>query len=604
MKYFFLAAIFLLTFFSCKKNTEDQPIPPITPPTLIDFTQTPSPSLITTNITAYVIKGQVNEMLANPYLNYLPNPINGHALEVKNLQTDKYATTIYGYARINAFDYAYKKTFTAISNYKNYVTISAPEPAIVGYTNYNYGAGTFALPSNGSITVPPNSYNGDVGAATVFVYANYLSPEAKDFAVNSPCYPMADLAGGNRSYLNSYGIYQVLLLATNNLGNSIDFAPNSNVVLKMGIPQSQLATAPDSIPAFYLNTNNIWKQDGFGVKVNAVYEKKIGKKGYWNFAMPSNGVYVKIHLRSNDNSPVLNTRITVKNNSKEFADARTNAEGDALVFLPTKTDFLVDVTNDHFFQSNPNPKLLNLSLGNFNYTTETTITLPDKIGLVSLEGNVFNCDGTPLLEGKAIISGRYSDGFKDAYTYSIKNGNFKSATWTNGTIANIKLYNNIGSQIIDYQYVLSSYLNSNAYSTYYNSNFYTCANSSKLFCNYFVDSSLAKISGDINISNPTLTVSRINQSQNYLFNVEENGKGVSFGFVIYNYPAGPVINYGSDDRVKVNGNLYKLVPNPEISLTRKDVTINGFWEGMFNIYYLDSLNVKRNVRGNFRVKNI
>ena len=65
-----------------------------------------------------------------------------------------------------------------------------------------------------------------------------------------------------------------------------------------------------------------------------------------------------------------------------------------------------------------------------------------------------------------------------------------------------------------------------------------------------------------------------------------------------------MINYGSDDRVKVNGNLYKLVSNPEISLTRKDVTINGFWEGMFNIYYLDSLNVKRNVRGNFRVKNI
>ena len=600
MRYFFLAVVLSLTLFSCKKNLDDDPIPP---PDLIDFTPTPPARPITANITAYVIKGEVREMLANAYLNYIPNPQNLHAYEVKNLQTDELATTIYGHARINAFDYYYKKTFTAISTNKNYVTISAPAPIIVGYTNYNYGEGTFPLPNNGSIKIPPNSYNGDVGAGSIFVYANYLSPTAKDFAVNSPCYPMADLAGGKRSYLNTYGIYQILLLASMDLDNKIDFASNSNVILKMGIPQAQLATAPDTIPAFYLNSNNIWKQDGVGIKVNGAYEKKIAKKGYWNFAVPSNGVYVKIHLRSYDNLPVSNTRITVKNSTNEFADARTNAEGDALVFLPTKTDFLVDVVNDHFHQSIPNTKLLNLSLGSFNSAAEKTITLPDRVGLVSLVANVFNCDGTPLMDGKAIISGRYSDGFKDAYTYSIKNGIFKSANWTYGTLANIKLYNNIGTQLNDYSYLLSSYINSQANATYYNSNFYTCSYSTKLFCNYFVDTTLSKLSGDINIANPTLTVSRFNQSQTYFFNAEENGKGVSFSFVIY-ASGYAVINYGQDDRVKVNGNLYRVVPNPEIFFTRKDVTINGFWEGMFNIYYLDAQNVKHNVRGNFRIKNI
>ncbi|HYK43665.1 MAG TPA: hypothetical protein VEV83_00755 [Parafilimonas sp.] len=134
----------------------------------------------------------------------------------------------------------------------------------------------------------------------------------------------------------------------------------------------------------------------------------------------------------------------------------------------------------------------------------------------------------------------------------------------------------------------------------YDARFYTCTNSSQLYCNYRIDDNSYSIEGNTTAVSPEL-YTNVTSTTDTRFNLSDNNMGVRFNvwFAFDNYA-----NIYPGD-ITVNGVEVEMDISPgqsEIYLYRNDVTVGGIREGWFNIYYKDTNGQKHDITGNFRVK--
>jgi hypothetical protein len=308
--------VFIVLLGSCSKPTDQQPDqnpPPLPPP---DHTPAPPKAVVSGRLMVYTI---ANDQASNPYYVQLNGTQINYNNTYKAFRTpgtvvmDKYATVIMVQSSATA-DYrgfTPYKTFTASGAMRNYVNAKLSSLTNdAGYVVFDYGSGTISLPGNGQLVLPPYSFGTVSGPVSFHVYADFLSPSITDYAVTLPCYPMADVAG-KRWFLNSYGVYLLSPMVTNYDHYGIDFNPNVNVVLRLPVPANE-PSPPDSIGVWNLNSNNLWESNGFAKRNGNYYEKKITKKGYWNFAIPVNGVYTTFRLITSNGFGVPNIRYVIK----------------------------------------------------------------------------------------------------------------------------------------------------------------------------------------------------------------------------------------------------------------------------------------------------
>jgi hypothetical protein len=411
---------------------------------------------------------------------------------------------------------------------------------------------------------------------------------------------MAD-ENGKRWFLNSYGMYLLSPKSTDNSGFNIDFNPNVNVVLRMPIPTDQLNVL-DSIPVWNINGKNMWQRNGFAVRSGNYYEKKITKKGYWNFAIPVNGVYTTFHLKSNTGLGIPNVRYLIKNGGAEVAEGRTDANGDGIVFIPTNQDLTIDLINDHPLGGG-GLKIQGLSFGNFNKASEVTITLPERRDVITLQGSVFDCDGKAVASG---FAGLRSYLAIDEYFFPISNGKFSAAQWIGGSgfiPETLTIYSNSGTSIYSQGIAISSPSAGNNYIYNYDARYYTCQNSTQLYCNYRIDNNSYSMEGNTNVASPELYSKLMSTTtKDSHFNFSNNGKGVRFD-VWFTADYGYASIYPSN--ITVDETPVQMDTSPgqsEIKLYRNDVTVGGIREGWFNIYYKETNGAKHNITGTFRIK--
>ncbi|MFP5043033.1 hypothetical protein [Parasediminibacterium sp. JCM 36343] len=617
MKYNLSVVLFTLAIllFSCKKvvsgdSNTPQP-PPVIPP--INYTPSPTASLFYSNIMAFASGTQYADPLQihTNFFNYNdPNTpytlFNSYynSYTANSISLDKYASTLAAFSGSTFSGYysgnIFVKTFMAISNSKNYVDFKLVPPVQAGSFNYDFGSGIMVLQNNGQLTLPPYSFGTHPGSVTFAVYSQYFNPSVKDYIVSIPCYPMADV-NGKRVFLDSYGIYQLVPAASDNSNFDIDFNSNVNVSLKLPIPSSLISTAPDSIPCWFLNvpiwnqayfTPN-WIQRGYATKTGNFYQKQITQRGYWNFAVPTNGVYITVHLKSSQGASIPNARLTFKSGVNEIADIRTDAEGNALIFVPTNTPLTVDAIND-FYNSPSSSSLLNQNFGTFNSSQEITYTLPYQSGMATSIGNVFNCDGTPLKNGSAVINYSYS---RDSYKVPISNGYFQTANWTYPNskffASTIDIIDSNGNTVIsNYKMLAVKNLPPNQ-----TANYYTCTDAPFGYAKYQIDSTNFSIIGNVNASSPRLTL-----LASYIVDtivIDNNGKGVKF-LMEDNPPYYDILG----KTIQIDNATYSinLNGNKVAYYYRDDKNAGGFKEGYFSIDYFDSNNFSHTVSGIFRLK--
>ena len=588
---FYLALLLLLA--GCKKSgsTGSDSQPP--------YTVTPAPVQVNTSISAYAPFYQYRIKQLGIYAGtqlpysgvYIYNPAS-YGYDLTNVRTDKLASTLK--AKGESFDAL--KTFTVSNALANYVDVATPSVSIAG--GYNpINPALFSLPANGKLTVPAYSFYGATDMVQVDLYCSYLVPSAANYAVTIPCYPMAD-ENNKRWFLDSYGAYN-LQPFKGGLG-VLDFKPGITALLQMEIPADKLATAPDSIAAYHISPyTNLWEKQATAFKKGNYYEATINHTGYWNLAKPVPGVYVVIHLVSAADKALPNTRMTIKSGANEIADARTDANGNAQVFVPVAQKLTLDITNDHY-DDHGREYINGLAVGSFNTSAEQTVKIPERQDLISFDAAIFNCDGTPMNSGTAVLSLAYS---KDKYIFPVANGRLKASNWISygynpGTLI---IKDNAGNNASSNFIVLSgTRTNVNTLALY------GCSDAQKLYCNYYIDGTPFSIATDAQAATPILTETDYPNLADVI-RADNNKTGIMFQCGArtiqgnYYLNGGPYLPTG----LRINGAdcIFDNTVTPlELQITRRDNAIGGFIEGWFSFGYRDGANKLHTAQGDFRVK--
>lgn|GEM_PF-1305262 len=133
------------------------------------------------------------------------------------------------------------------------------------------------FPANGVVTAGGSPYTGQVNLSV-----HYQDPSAADFPERVAGGDMlARRTDASTSVLYSYGILRVKLTDSN--GEDLQVAPGKTATLRIGIPKSQLATAPATIPLWYFDeAAGVWKEEGEATKQGDQYVGTVKHFTDWN----------------------------------------------------------------------------------------------------------------------------------------------------------------------------------------------------------------------------------------------------------------------------------------------------------------------------------
>src|SRR5688572_4306084 len=162
-----------------------------------------------------------------------------------------------------------------------------------------------SLPANG-IVKSGSAYNGNVN-----IYATYIDPVAAEIGQRMPGSFMANDKNNNRVTLSSYGMLAVELESP--AGEKLQIANSSTAMLTIPVPASIQASAPSTIPLWYLDEQTgIWKEEGTAVKNGNAYTGAVKHFSYWNADVSVPTVSFTATLQTSGGKPLAYTYVRIK----------------------------------------------------------------------------------------------------------------------------------------------------------------------------------------------------------------------------------------------------------------------------------------------------
>jgi len=414
--YLFLVIILTLSLFNCRKEPgyigapDPDPVPIIV---------TPEP--ITANLQGNIV--DENNL-----------PAEGVSITVGNKTASTDAKGFFKIAaalldRKNSLVQATKtgyfkglRHFAATSG-TNYVKIKLIPRTLAGSIDAATG-GTATL-SNGSIVRLPA--NGIKDAATgnsysglVKVFAQYIDPTAADLAITIPGSLSAIDKDGKQVVLTSFGMMAVELESA--AGEKLQIKTGNKATLTMPIPAAALASAPASIPLWFVDeTNGLWREEGSATKQGNQYIGEVSHFSFWNCDFSSSGITLTMRLININQTPLVNTAVKLTrpgiswlNNITGYTDSLGQVSG----LVPTNEALVMEVLDPcgtTLYTQNINPMTQDTDLGNITVTNTGS-------GIITLEGRLINCNNIPVTNGYAMIS------FDNNTRYAAVDGNGRYQT--------------------------------------------------------------------------------------------------------------------------------------------------------------------------------
>jgi hypothetical protein len=133
------------------------------------------------------------------------------------------------------------------------------------------------IPANGLVTESGDVYEGEVGMSV-----RYQDPSAASFgAVVAGGDMMARRTDESSTILYSYGILRVQLKGAN--GEKLQLAAGKPSTLTVAIPESEMATAPQTIPLWYFDEEaGVWQEEGAATRQGDKYVGTVKHFTDWN----------------------------------------------------------------------------------------------------------------------------------------------------------------------------------------------------------------------------------------------------------------------------------------------------------------------------------
>jgi hypothetical protein len=585
--FYFITMIFLLLH-GCnkssneKKNSNENEVD--------DYTSVPVSSPVNTVISGNI---DLNNQANNPVYLYINNNVTmydkGRFTTNITSNVDKYENNIW----VNNMDrssgfFDNNRNFPVTASIRNYVDVNMIPKTNIGSLPYNYQGGAWSLPGGGKITYAAKSFIYPFGTNDyITAYFGFLDPSAKAFSITNPRFSVD--ADRKRWFLKSFGI--VALTTTHS------FSETGDVRIEYPIPATLLASAPDSVEAWYY-TENRWILKGYAKKVNNHYTKKLDQRGLWNFGIRVSGMYKTFKVRTNKGVPVTNAILRIKSGKLEVGSARTDADGNAICYLPSNENLTIEVPlawKDYEYL----PSDFIISAGPFNSNKDVDITLPSSSPYITtISGTAFNCNSAPVQNGTITISQQFG-WFQ--YHIPVSNGLYNSSfirPYTDELFIARLTSHDTGQFGSDTAFTMGTGRDNMI-------NLSTCKDPTNLFMNYSIDGVNYSIIGDASHPHePSLTGYG---SQGTMISTQDNSggiiKGIQFDTPSWKTGTFPVVTASA---LFVHKIFYQYDPgrSSTITFSRYDLLAGGIIEGSMDAYYKDKLNVTHHLIAKFRVLKI
>jgi hypothetical protein len=296
------------------------------------------------------------------------------------------------------------RSFGATSG-TNYVAIKLIKRDLAGTVNGASGGdatlsnGTkIALKANGVVVAATGApYTG-----TINVYAANIDPTAADIAQRVPGSFMATNTEGSRVGLSSYGMVAVELEGA--AAEKLQVKSGSTATLTMAIPASLQASAPASIPLWYLDEQTgIWKEEGSAIKSGNSYVGDVKHFSFWNCDIQIPSVTLSLTVKNADSLPMVHVAVkltkTFPNGSTMSVYGFTDSLGHVSGLIPANTTLQLSVLG-------PCGAVVHSRIiGPYNQNTNLgVIYLPSTTNaIVTVKGKLLTCAGTAAMNAYAVV---------------------------------------------------------------------------------------------------------------------------------------------------------------------------------------------------------
>jgi hypothetical protein len=255
-----------------------------------------------------------------------------------------------------------------------------------------------ALPANGIVTASSGaSYTGSVK-----VYAAYIDPTLQDIGQTVPGSLMANTSNGERVVLNSYGMLAVELEGDN--GEKLQLKSGNPATLTTAIPASAQASAPATIPMWYLDeSTGIWKQEGSATKQGDKYVGTVAHFSFWNCDVSATSVMFETTIKTSNGNPLPHVWVRLTRTSGNYwtsAFGWTDSLGVVRGLVPGNEPLILDVLDicgTPVYTQTVGPFAQNTTL------PAITASLPSS-QLTTVTGTVVDCSNAGVTNGFAIVA--------------------------------------------------------------------------------------------------------------------------------------------------------------------------------------------------------
>ena len=229
--------------------------------------------------------------------------------------------------------------------------------------------------------------NAYIGAVRVSMF--HLESSNENLSSLMPGMLYAQDSEGKEKVLETYGMMHVELKGEDN--QKLQIANGHTAQITMAIDDSQLATAPSSIPLWHFDeVRGYWKEEGSATRVGNKYVGNVSHFSWWNCDAQFPMVSLTVNVNDSNGNPLSNVTVQLSSNADNWPIAITDNTGNISGLVPANEVLTVNILD----QCNA-ASIYTTTIGPFSVDTVLpTITVSSSLLISQVTGTLLKCDNT------------------------------------------------------------------------------------------------------------------------------------------------------------------------------------------------------------------
>jgi uncharacterized protein (TIGR02145 family) len=378
---------------SCKKDEDDTNTPP--------DTSTPTPGTLVGNSRTVDVAGQVFDESGNPLTGATVQAGYGAQSTLTDERGFFRLLDIAGFENIALVKVSKAGYFDGSRSFvptdgQNRVRIALLAKNDAG--SFNAASGGQVSLENVTIVFAPGSIalNDQPYSGTVHVAINSIDPS--DMWNMSQQMPGSLVAANGQQFdvLRSLGMAGVEL--TNDSGQELQLLSGNSATVRIEVPASLLATAPNTIPLWHYNeSQGYWVREGEAALNGNVYEGEVSHFSFWNCDIPAEAVMFTLTLLDDAHggsaNPIEGAHVVITSPTFGISCGYTDSNGLVSGLIPANEVLEVNV---YIICGNSEVLVNTASIGPLTADYSTTWSINDLPNVALVQGQLLNASGTPV----------------------------------------------------------------------------------------------------------------------------------------------------------------------------------------------------------------